>query len=76
MNRYDYVGSFLRPERLKKARRDFENNTITIRCAVSERFIDNDKDNGLEKYIKVPKNGKDLYDTTCTRGNTVYDNAN
>ena len=28
MNRYDYVGSFLRPERLKKARRDFENNTI------------------------------------------------
>ena len=37
---------------------DFENNTITIRCAVSERFIDNDKGNGLEKYIKVPKNGK------------------
>ena len=28
MNRFDYVGSFLRPERLKKARRDFENNTI------------------------------------------------
>lgn len=28
MNRYDYVGSFLRPERLKKARRDFENDTI------------------------------------------------
>ena len=28
MNRYDYVGSFLRPERLKKARRDFENSTI------------------------------------------------
>ena len=28
MNRYDYVGSFLRPEKLKKARRDFENNTI------------------------------------------------
>lgn len=28
MNRYDYLGSFLRPERLKKARRDFENNTI------------------------------------------------
>ena len=28
MNRYDYVGSFSRPERLKKARRDFENNTI------------------------------------------------
>ena len=30
MNRYDYVGSFLRPERLKKARRDFENNTISL----------------------------------------------
>lgn len=30
MNRYDYVGSFLRPERLKKARRDFENNTINL----------------------------------------------
>ena len=31
MNRYDYVGSFLRPERLKKARRDFENNTINAK---------------------------------------------
>lgn len=30
MNRYDYIGSFLRPERLKKARRDFENNTISL----------------------------------------------
>lgn len=29
MNRYDYVGSFLRPERLKKARRDFD-NTISL----------------------------------------------
>ena len=28
MNRYDYVGSFLRPERLKIARRNFEDNTI------------------------------------------------
>lgn len=27
--RYDYVGSFLRPERLKKARADFEAGTIT-----------------------------------------------
>ena len=27
--RYDYVGSFLRPERLKQARKDFENNIIT-----------------------------------------------
>ena len=38
---------------------DFENNTITIKSAVSERFIDNDKTKGLEKYIKVPKNGKE-----------------
>ena len=27
--RYDYVGSFLRPERLKKARADYENKLIT-----------------------------------------------
>ena len=26
--RYDYVGSFLRPERLKKARADFESGMI------------------------------------------------
>lgn len=38
---------------------DFEKNIITIRSAVSERFIDNDKEKGLEKYIKVPKNGKE-----------------
>lgn len=37
---------------------DFETNTITIRSAVSKRFIDNDKTKGLEKYVKVPKNGK------------------
>lgn len=38
---------------------DFDKNIITIRSAVSERFIDNDKEKGLEKYIKVPKNGKE-----------------
>ena len=27
--RYDFVGSFLRPDYLKKARADFENGTIT-----------------------------------------------
>ncbi|MGC6732990.1 5-methyltetrahydropteroyltriglutamate--homocysteine S-methyltransferase, partial [Escherichia coli] len=27
--RFDIVGSFLRPERLKQARADFENGTIT-----------------------------------------------
>lgn len=38
---------------------NFEENIITIRSAVSERFIDNDKEKGLEKYIKIPKNGKE-----------------
>ena len=38
---------------------DFEKNIITIRSAVSERFIDNDKTKGLEKYVKIPKNGKE-----------------
>ena len=28
--RYDFVGSFLRPDYLKKARADFENGTITV----------------------------------------------
>lgn len=37
---------------------DLDNNIITIRSAESERFIDNDKTKGLEKYIKVPKNGE------------------
>ena len=27
--RYDYVGSFLRPEKLKKARAEFDKGTIT-----------------------------------------------
>jgi len=38
---------------------NLEENIITIRSAVSERFIDNDKEKGLEKYIKIPKNGKE-----------------
>ena len=38
---------------------DFEKNIIHVRSAVSERFIDNNKDNGLEYYVKVPKNGKE-----------------
>lgn len=38
---------------------DLNKNIITIRSSVSERFIDNDKDKGLEKYIKVPKNKKE-----------------
>ena len=29
--RYDYVGSFLRPDYLKKARADFEAGTITAK---------------------------------------------
>ncbi len=48
---------------------DFENNIIHIRSAVSERFIDNDKTKGLEKYIKVPKNSKEriVYMTPLAR---------
>lgn len=38
---------------------DFEKNIINIRSAVGERFIDNDQANGLEYYVKVPKNGKE-----------------
>lgn len=37
---------------------NFEKNYISIANAVSERFVDNDKNNGLEKYVKVPKNGE------------------
>ncbi len=32
---------------------DFDNNTITVRSTIAERFIDNDKTKGLEKYEKV-----------------------
>lgn len=48
---------------------NFEKNTITIRSAVSERFIDNDKTKGLEKYVKIPKNGKEriIYMTPLAR---------
>lgn len=48
---------------------DLNKNTITIRSAVSERFIDNDKEKGLEKYIKIPKNEKErtIYITPLAR---------
>lgn len=48
---------------------DLENNVIHIRSAVSERFVENDKDKGLEKYIKVPKNRKErvVYMTPLAR---------
>lgn len=29
LNRYEFVGSFLRPERLKEARKNYELNNIT-----------------------------------------------
>ncbi len=38
---------------------DLEKNIIIVRSAVSERFVDNDKTKGLEKYVKIPKNGKE-----------------
>ena len=43
--RYDYVGSFLRPETLKKARRDFEEGKLCI--ALSTAFSDVPKPNAI-----------------------------
>ena len=53
---------------------DFEKNIITIRSAVSKRFIDNDKSKGLEKYIKIPKNGKEriVYMTPLAKEVVIY----
>ena len=53
---------------------DFEQNIIHIRSALSERFVDNDKDKGIEKYIKVPKNGKEreIYMTPLAREAVEY----
>ena len=53
---------------------NFEENIITIRSAVSERFIDNDKEKGLEKYVKIPKNGKEriIYMTPLAREIVEY----
>lgn len=38
---------------------DFDKNTITVRSTMAERFKDNDKTKGLEKYEKVTKGGKE-----------------
>lgn len=38
---------------------DFDHNTITVRSTMAERFKDNDKTKGLEKYEKVPKGGEE-----------------
>ena len=53
---------------------DLEKNIIHIRSAVSERFVDNDKDKGIEKYIKVPKNRKEriVYMTPLAREVVEY----
>lgn len=53
---------------------NFDENTILIKSAVSERFVDNDKEKGLEKYIKVPKNGKQriIYMTPLAREVVEY----
>lgn len=53
---------------------DLEKNIIHIRSAVSERFVDNDKEKGLEKYIKVPKNRKEriVYMTPLAREVVEY----
>lgn len=53
---------------------DFEQNIIHIRSAVGERFIDNDREKGLEKYIKVTKTGKEriVYMTPLAREVVEY----
>lgn len=53
---------------------DLENNIIYIRSAVSERFVDNDKTKGLEKYIKIPKNGREraIYMTPLAKEVVIY----
>lgn len=57
MNRYDYVGSFLRPKRLKKARRDFENNTMNAeelkKVEDKEKIIQRIKE--ASKYIPLER---------------------
>lgn len=47
--RYDYVGSFLRPERLKKARADYKNKLISKEALT---LIENEE---IEKLIKQQK---------------------
>lgn len=53
---------------------DLDKNTISIRSAVSERFIDNDKDKGLEKYIKVTKTSEErtIYMTPLAKEVILY----
>ena len=48
---------------------DFDKNTIIIRSAISERFVNNDKNEKLEKYVKIPKNGKEriIYMTSLAK---------
>lgn len=53
---------------------DFENNTISVRSAISKRFVDNDKNNKLERYIKVPKNRKErlIYMTPLAKETILF----
>lgn len=53
---------------------NLENNTIHIRSAVSERFIDNDKTKGIETYIKVTKTTKErmIYMTPLAKEAVLY----
>ena len=53
---------------------DFDNNTITVRSTIAERFKDNDKTKGLEKYEKVTKGGKErvIYMSPFARELVLY----
>ena len=46
---------------LRNSNIDFEQNVINIVETRSTRFIKNDKNNGIEEYVKVPKNGESRF---------------
>ena len=46
---------------LRNSNIDFEQNIINIVETRSTRFIKNDKNNGIEEYVKVPKNGESRF---------------
>jgi integrase len=46
---------------LRNSNIDFKQNIINIVETRSKRFINNEKNNGIEEYVKVPKNGESRF---------------
>ena len=46
---------------LRNSNIDFKQNIINIVETRSTRFINNEKNNGIEEYVKVPKNGESRF---------------